>query len=65
MDDIFPFYYVQSRYLALGPIFGLVLVPQVKGFWFPEVAIWAEIFEIFENLGGAGDINNSISTRNY
>ena len=32
--------------------------------WFPEVAIWAD-FRDFVILGGAGDINNSISTANY
>ena len=31
MKHIFPFSYVQTRILALGPRFGLVLVAQVKG----------------------------------
>ena len=33
-------------------------------FWLPGVAIWAD-FEIFEILGGAGNIYNLISTPNY
>ena len=33
-------------------------------FWLSGVAIWAD-FEIFEILGGAGDIYNSISMPNY
>ena len=32
MDHIFAFSHVQTRYLALGPRFGLVLVAQAEGF---------------------------------
>ena len=64
MDHIFPFSCVQIRYLALGPRFGLVLVPQVKGFG-SRRSRSGQIFEIFEILGGAGDVNNSISMSNY
>ena len=39
--------------------------PSSQRFCFPEVAIWADFSEIFEILGGAGDINISISTPNY
>ena len=35
-----------------------------KRFWFPGVVLGG-FFEIFEILGGAGDINNSISMPNY
>ena len=34
-------------------------------FWFPEVGDLDRFFEIFEILGEAGDINNSISVHNY
>ena len=36
-----------------------------KRFWFPGVVLGRFIFEIFEILGGAGDINNSTSMTNY
>ena len=52
-----------TRFLALGPRFGLVLVAQVKGFGC-RGSFWAD-FRVFEVLGGAGDINNSISMPNY
>ena len=64
MDHIATFSYVETRILALGPRFGLVLVAQVKGFG-SRRSRSGQIFEIFEILGGAGDINNSISMRNY
>ena len=54
---------MQTRYLALGRRFGLVLVAQVEGFA-SRRSFWAD-FAIFEILGGAGDINSSISTANY
>ena len=63
MDHIFAFSHVQTRYLALGPRFGLVLVAQVKGFA-SRRSFWAD-FRDFVILGGAGDMNNSISTANY
>ena len=63
MNHIFAFSHVQTRFLALGPSFGLVVIAQVKGF-VPGGRSW-QIFEIFEILGGAGDINNSISMANY
>ena len=64
MDHIFPFSHVQTRDLALGPRFGLVLVAQVKGFG-SRRSRSGQIFEIFVILGGAGDINNSTSVPNY
>ena len=48
MKYIITFVYTQRRILALGPRFGLVLGPQRRLLWLPEVAIW----EIFEFLGG-------------
>ena len=54
---------MQARSLALGPRFGLVVIAQGQGFGSRE-SIWAD-FEIFEVLGGAGDIYNSITTPNY
>ena len=54
MDHIFAFSHVQTRYLALGPRFGLVLVAHVEGFASRRL-FWAD-FSIFEILGGAGDI---------
>ena len=63
MDHIFAFSHVQSRYLALGPRFGLVLVGQLEGFT-SRRSFWTD-FRYFVILGGAGDINNSISTANY
>ena len=62
MDHIFPFSNVQTRYLALGPRFGLVLVAQVKGFG-SRGSRSGQIFDIFEILGGAGDIHNLISMK--
>ena len=41
----------------------MVLVAQVKGFG-SRRSFWAD-FRDFEILGGAGDINNSISMPNY
>ena len=64
MDHIFTFSHARTRYLALGPRFGLVLVAQVEGFG-SRRSRSGRIFEIFEILGGAGDINNSISMSNY
>ena len=52
MNHIFAFSYVQSKFLALGARFGQVVIAQGRLSWLPEVAIW----EIFEILGGAGDI---------
>ena len=63
MEHIFTFSHVQTRYLALGPRFGQVVVAQVKGFG-SRRSFWAD-FAIFAILGGAGDIHNSISTANY
>ena len=63
MKHIFAFSHVRTRYLALGPRFGLVLAAQVEGFA-SRRSFWAD-FAIVEILGGAGDINNSISTANY
>ena len=56
---------MQTRDLALGPRFGLVLVAQVEGFA-SRRSFWAD-FAIFEILGEgeAGDINNSTSMLNY
>ena len=54
MDHIFAFSPVQTRYLALGPRFGLVLVAQVKGFGSRGLRS-GQIFEIFEILRGVGD----------
>ena len=51
MDHIFAFSHVQTRYLALGPRFGLVLVPQVKGFA-SRRSFWAG-FRDFVILGDA------------
>ena len=64
MNQIYTFAYVYTRYLALGPRFGLVLVAQVKGFG-SRRSRSGQIFEIFVILGGAGDINNSISMPNH
>ena len=64
MNQIYTFAYVYTRYLALGPRFGLVLVAQVKGFG-SRRSRSGQIFEIFVILGGAGDINNSTSVPNY
>ena len=47
MDHIFAFSHVQSRYLALGPRFGLVLVAQVEGFA-SRRSFWAD----FRDSGG-------------
>ena len=55
---------MQTRYLAPGPRFGLVLVAQVEGFA-SRRSRSGQIFEIFEILGGPGDINNSISMVNH
>ena len=63
MQHIFAFSQVQTRYLALGPRFGLVLVAQVKVLL--PGGRNGQIFEIFEILGGAGDINKSTSMLNY
>ena len=52
-----------TRFLALGPRFGLVVIAQRQGFG-SRGSFWAD-FEIFEILGGAGDIYNSISMPNY
>jgi len=48
---------------VLGPTFRSSLGPQGKGFGFR--GSFSADFAIFEILGGAGDINNSISMRNY
>ena len=64
MKHIFAFSYVQTRILALGPRFGMVLVAQVKGFA-SRRSRSGQIFEIFGILGGAGDINNSTRKHNY
>ena len=62
-----------SRFLGFGRRFGLldILVSRGLLLWFPEGqgfgsrgSFWAD-FEIFEILGGAGDIYNSISMPNY
>ena len=63
MGHIFAFSHIQTRFLALGPRFGLVVIAQVKGFG-SRRSFWVD-FAIFEILGGAGDINNSISMANY
>ena len=63
MNQIYTFAYVYTRYLALGPRFGLVLVAQVKGFG-SRGSFWAD-FDIFEILGEAGDINSLRSMRKY
>ena len=63
MDHIFAFSHVQTRYLALGPRFEQLLVAQVEGF--ASRRSFRADFAIFEILGGAGDINNSISMANY
>ena len=57
MTYTFPFPYVQTSFVALGRRFELVLVAGGRRS--------GQIFEIFEILGGAGDINNSISIANY
>ena len=64
MDHMATLVGVTTRFLALGSQFGLVLVAQVKGIG-SRRSRSGQIFEIFEILGGAGDINNSISMRNY
>ena len=43
---------MQTRYLALGPRFGLVLVAQGRLSWLPGVAFWA----ILENEARFGRI---------
>ena len=43
---------MSTRFLALGPRFGLVVIAQGRLLWLPVVAISA----IFEIQGGAGDI---------
>ena len=63
MDHIFAFSNVQTRYLALGPRFGLVVIAEVEGFA-SRRSFWTD-FREFVILGGAGDMNNSISTANY
>ena len=55
MDHIFPFPYVQTRFVALGPRSGLVLIAQVEGFG-SRRSRSEQIFEIFEILGGDGDL---------
>ena len=50
-------------FLALRPRFGLIVIAQGQGFG-SRGSIWAD-FEIFEIMGGAGDIYNSISMTNY
>ena len=63
MEHIFTFSHVQTRYLALGPRFGQVVVAQVEGFG-SRRSRSGQIFEILGE-GEAGDINNSTSTLNY
>ena len=63
MNHIATLYYIQTRFLALGPRFGLVVIDQGQGFG-SRGSIWAD-FEIFEILGGAGDIYNSTTIPNY
>ena len=52
---------VESEYLSLDQN---VLVAQVEGFA-SRRSFWTANFRDFVILGGAGDINNSISTANY
>ena len=59
MKHIFPFSHVHARYLALGPRFGLVLVPQVKGIG-SRRSRSGQIFEIFKILSGAGDVKEEV-----
>ena len=54
---------MQTRYLALGPRFGQVLVAQVEGFA-SRRSFWTD-FREFVMLGEAGDTNNSTSMLNY
>ena len=63
MDHIFAFSHARTRYLALGPRFGLVVIAQGQGFG-SRRSFWAD-FAIFQIPGGAGDIDNSISMQNY
>ena len=50
MDHIFAFSHVQTRYLALGPRFGRVLVPQVKGFA-SRRSFWADFCDSWRGRG--------------
>ena len=63
MDHIFTSADIQTRFLALGPRFGLVVIDQGQGIG-SQGSILAD-FEIFEIPGGAGDIYNSTGMTNY
>ena len=60
MDHIFAFSHVQTRFLALGPRFGLVVTAQVKGI--ASRRSFRADFAIFEIQGGAEE---SFEVRSY
>ena len=64
MNHIATLAHIRRRELALGPRFGLVVIVQRQGFG-SRGSRSGQIFDIFEILGGAGDIDNSISTLKY
>ena len=64
MNQIATLVCISTRFLALGPRLGLVVIAQGRLFWLPGVAIWAD-FEIFQILRGADDRNKSTSMPNY
>ena len=64
MNHIATLAHIRRRELALGPRFGLVVIVQRQGFG-SRGSRSGQIFDIFEILGGAGDIDNSISMPNY
>ena len=64
MDHIATSAYIHTRFLALGPRFGLVVIAQRRLSWLPRVAICTD-FEIFEIPGETGDIWFLPSKGNY
>ena len=52
MNHIFAFSDVQSKFLALGPRFGQVLVAQVKGFGSRRLAFWADFRDFCDSRRG-------------
>ena len=64
MDHIFTSADIQTRFVALGPRFGPVVIDQGQGFG-SRGSRSGQMSIFFEMLGKAGDICNSISTPNY
>ena len=63
MDHIFTSADIQTRCLALGPRFGMVVIDQGQGIG-SRGSLWAD-FEEFEIPGGTGDTYNSTSMPIY